>query len=468
MELVPTFSIEAGQSQSIWADIYIPKNAPAGLFKGEVIVRVAGAVKYRVPVELTVRNFALPDVPSSKTMVATGYHDVAQRYTGMAYPAVNSPQDKLTKQVMDRQMLLAHRHKISLIDDNSGASAWNRNQPRPEWEPRLSGSLFTAAHGYRGPGEGVGNNVFSIGNFGQWQDWWGTPSREAMWNRTNGWESWFAANFPTTERFLYLIDESEDYAQTETWADWMKDNPGAGATLRSFATADLLKVRTSVPHLGISASWISLGQKNAWETAVSAAKNAGKEVYLYNGQRPASGSFAIEDDGVALRELAWGQYKKKIDRWFFWSATYYDDYQGGRGPTNVFQNAQTFGGAPTFDPVLGMSGWNSSNGDGVLFYPGTDKAFPSESYALAGPIASLRLKYWRRGIQDVDYLTLAAQVNPQAVAALVRRMVPKVLWENDVSDPADPTWVLAPISWSTDPADWEAARKQLANIITGR
>ncbi len=62
---------------------------------------------------------------------------------------------------------------------------------------------------------------------------------------------------------------------------------------------------------------------------------------------------------------------------------------------------------------------------------------------------------------------MAAKVNPQAVAALVQKMVPKVLWENDVADPADPTWVLAPISWSTDPDDWESARRKLARIIEG-
>lgn len=466
MELVPTFTIAAGQNQSVWADIYIPKNAPAGLFKGEVIVRVAGVAKYRVPVELTVRNFVLPDMPSSKTMVATSYHDVAQRYTGIAYPAANSQADKLTKQVMDRQMLVAHRHKISLIDDNSGASAWTKNQPRPEWEPRLSGSLFTAANGYRGPGAGIGNNVFSIGTFGQWQDWWGTPNQQAMWNRTNGWESWFAANSPSTERFLYLIDESEDYGQTEIWAGWMKGNPGVGAKLKSFATADLVQAYEEVPSLDVIASWFRVGDAAAWQTAADKlhANNA-RQFYLYNGHRPASGSFAIEDDGVALRELAWGQYKKKIDRWFFWSATYYNDYQGGRGLTNLFQTAQTFGGAAKFDPLLGMSGWNSSNGDGVLFYPGTDKAFASESYGLPGPIASLRLKYWRRGIQDVDYITMAAKVNQAAVDALVQKMVPKVLWENGVTDPADPTWVRAPVSWSANPDDWEAARQQLADII---
>jgi hypothetical protein len=289
-----------------------------------------------------------------------------------------------------------------------------------------------------------------------------------MWAHTNAWETWFATKYPGTERFLYLIDESEDYAQTETWAGWMKYNPGAGKNLKSFATADLLKAQANIPSLGVSASWIALGQTTPWQTAVNAAHTKGKRVFMYNGMRPASGSFAIEDDGVALRELAWGQYKKNIDRWFFWNATYYDDYQGGRGQTDVFTTAQTFGGAPSYDPILGMSGWNSSNGDGVLFYPGTDAAFPGQSYALAGPIASLRLKYWRRGVQDVDYLTLAAKVNPQAVAALVQKMVPKVMWENGVSDPADPTWVMAPISWSCNPDVWEATRTQLADIIEGK
>ena len=60
-----------------------------------------------------------------------------------------------------------------------------------------------------------------------------------------------------------------------------------------------------------------------------------------------------------------------------------------------------------------------------------------------------------------------ATVNPLAVASLVQKMVPKVLWENDVTDPADPTWVITPISWSIDPADWEAARQRLADIIEG-
>ena len=187
---------------------------------------------------------------------------------------------------------------------------------------------------------------------------------------------------------------------------------------------------------------------------------------MYNGKRPATGSFAIEDDGVALRELAWAQYKKNIDRWFYWESTYYNNFQGSMGETNVFKTAQTFGTKNLKpDPILGETGWNYSNGDGVLFYPGTDKIFTSESYEVEGPIASLRLKHWRRGIQDVDYLTLAKAINPKATQEIVNRMVPKALWEYGVSDSDDPTYVRCDISWSINPDDWEKVRHELADII---
>src|SRR5262249_11724576 len=156
-----------------------------------------------------------------------------------------------------------------------------------------------------------------------------------------------------------------------------------------------------------------------------------------------------------------------INRWFYWETTYYNNYQGQMGETNVFQNAQTFGTRSTQDTVLGETGWNYSNGDGVLFYPGTDVLYPNDSYGVAGPFASLRLKLWRRGLQDVDYLNLAAAINPSAVQTLVDTMVPKALWDYGAGDPNDPTWVMTDISWSTDPGVWENARKQLADILDG-
>lgn len=466
LELVPSFTIDQGYSQSIWSDIYIPSTMPSGKYTGTVTVKEGASISYVIPVSLIVRNFTLPDVPTAKTMLYLG-DDINLRYTGQATLKPQTPAAYQMRQIRDRHFQMAHRHKISLIDSGSGWYSTHGDAPSAEWLPRLNGQLFSAQHHYAGPGAGVGNGVYSIGTYGQWS--WKGGSKEQMWRHTNNWENWFRANAPTTEHFLYLIDESPDYAQIEMWAGWMASNPGVGKNLKSLATLDLVKSQAQIPDLDITATTFSEGDMTTWDKAVKAQlANPDKEFYLYNGTRPAQGTFALEDDGVALREMAWVQYMKGIQRWFFWESTYYNDFQGGRGQTNVFENATTFSGTTSKDAVLGEVGRGHSNGNGVLFYPGTDLVFPNSSYGISGPIASLRLKYWRRGIQDVDYLALANKINPVATKAILHKMVPKALWDYGVSDTNDPTWVATDISWSINPNDWEAARNALAHIIDGQ
>jgi hypothetical protein len=77
----------------------------------------------------------------------------------------------------------------------------------------------------------------------------------------------------------------------------------------------------------------------------------------------------------------------------------------------------------------------------------------------------LRLKHWRRGIQDADYLALAEAVNPEATRAIIQRMIPKVLWDYGVENEQDPTYVYTDISWSNNPDNWKAARKELAILL---
>ncbi len=148
-----------------------------------------------------------------------------------------------------------------------------------------------------------------------------------------------------------------------------------------------------------------------------------------------------------------------------WEGTYYNDFQGGLGAQDLFTTARTFGGDDFFDEDLGRTGWNYTNGDGVLFYPGTDRLFPGSSLELEGPIASLRLKMWRRGLFDHDYLSLAAKVDPERVQRIVARLVPVVLWEVDVDQPQDPSYRRMECSWPTDPDVWEEARADLRAVI---
>lgn len=475
LELQPTFTIAAGKNQSIWTDVYIPKNAPAGMYAGNFTIRENSITVRTIPVQLTVRNFTLPDEPTAKTMLFLGYKDINQRYFGVDYPSGTEANVAAIKTLRDKYFLLAHRHKISLIDADPNESVWNNDAPRPDWVPRLNGQLFTAANGYDGPGVGVGNGVYAIGPYGSWG--WKNEGQAGMWQHTNNWATWFNNNSPATDYFLHLIDEpnSASYAQIEQWAEWINNNPGPGKAVPSMVTMWPMDAQKNTPGLDYVVAGMTLGQTEVWQSAVNYYQNTpGKKFMMYNGGRPGNGSFMMDDDGTALRELAWAQYKKNVARWFYWESTYYLSFQGNdysrASETNVFKKAQTFGANDHYsDAIRGeQSSFNYSNGDGVLFYPGTDMVYPSESYNLPGPIASLRLKYWRRGIQDTDYLALAKAINPAKTQQIINQLVPKVLWEVGVENQSDPTYLNGPVSWSDDPNVWEAARAQLADVIEGR
>jgi len=471
LELHRPFAIPAGANQSIWGDIYIPHSAAAGPYRGVIEVSEDGAPTWRIPVELQVRDFALPDLPSARTMLYYCQECLNERYMGpeLAYPAPDSEAYARSLVLVDRHFQMAHRHRISLIDDGDREP----EQMAEAWLDRLTGELFTPERGYDGPGVGVGNNVYSIGTYGSWS--WQEDGREAMWANADAWVAWFDAHpFATpTDYFLYLIDESDDYEQIERWSQWLANNPGPGQRLMSMATIDVADAVDHTPSLDIAAFGSDFGPTERYQAAADAIiHDPGRRFFVYNGTRPATGSFATEDEGVALRELAWVQFKKEVDRWFYWEATAYVNYQcyGYDDPVaqvNVYQDAHTYGCYSDDDEALGRAGWNYFNGDGVLVYPGADAIYPEEGYGLLGPIASLRLKHWRRGVQDVDYLTLAAAIDPERTAELVRAVVPRALWEYGVEDPEDPTWVRTDISWPADPDIWEAARAELADIIEG-
>ena len=464
LELHDHFEVPKGMNQSIWADIYIPKTAAPGLYEGALKIIEKGKTTWRVPVALRVRKFTLPDTPHNKTMIHLGYSDVNQRYLGVPYPTAEL--NHKVEEVRDRHFQMAHRHKLSLIDANHGPDVWKEDSPRPSWLPRLDGSLFTAKHKYDGPGVGVGSGIFSIGTYGSWT--WQDKGEAEMHRRADNWATWFSQYAPKTEYFLYLIDESSDTASIEKWSKHLRSNPGPGAALRGLATIPLPSAAAKTPSLDIPTSALLVGIEKLWAAAAKQVKEGPrKQLYMYNGGRPASGTLALEDDGIALRQIGWVHQKFDVDRWFYWESTYYKNYQGGTGETNVFQQAQTFGGKGRPTETHGLQGWNYTNGDGVLFYPGTDKVFPNETYGLSGPIASLRLKYLRRGVQDGDYIAMAAKKDPARVKKLIAKMVPKVLWEVGVDNKLDPTYRHTDISWSTDPDDWEAARETLAEIIEG-
>lgn len=473
IEAARTLAVPAGGNQSVWCDIYVPKTSPPGVYAGTLTVIEGAGASRSIPITLRVRDFQLPDTPSATAIVPFGGYDLAERFLGseMRFTEPGSSGYPRLLSVAQRFAQMIHRHRIVPMADENGGVA----PPRPETIERLKGTLYTGARGYDGPGQGAGDNLFVIGPYGSWK--W-KKGDQAEFNRmSDAWMVWFAANAPKTPRFLYLTDEPKlgDPAvmrEITGWLDKLAANPGPGRNLPTFITVPLPEIRAKLPTINIAASWYAVAQTEQYQRAFDQHISASprNQFWQYNGKRPASGSFTIEDDGVALRTIQWAAAKKGISGWFYWESNYYDDYQNGAGKVDVWRQANTFGKAARVDPVMGETSGAYSNGEGVLIYPGIDRVFPdTPAPGLNGPIASLRLKHWRRGIQDSDYIALARQKDPAATKRIVDRMVPKVLWEVGVHTMSDPSWQVGGmgegLGWSTNPDDWEKARAELADII---
>ena len=229
----------------------------------------------------------------------------------------------------------------------------------------MTGGLYTAANGYQGPGQNLPHDVFSIGSYGNWSNWWNLRQydpesgtfdidaplsvlRSELETRTDSWETWFQSNAPEAERFLYVDDEpSVSFVTTgprlpiefaNLVSQYVLENPGPGGNLDTFVTAPPLEYATNLPFTTILGTVISVGITAPWEAATAALNaNPDRQYYMYNGRRPASGTFATDDDGVALRELPWGQYKKGISRWYYWQANYWNNFLGGPATRDLTQ-----------------------------------------------------------------------------------------------------------------------------------
>ena len=470
LELQASFDIPASTNQGLWFDVYVPASAPPGDYTGTVSIKEQGVETHQLPVTLHVYSFTLPNQPAAKTMVYTEMGDSLSRYAGTTYAGNSDSRTTRAAHILDNQFRLFKRHKISLVDKNCDTSdICPETQPAQHWRTKLDGSFYSRANGYDGPGVNTPDNIFAIGPYGSWRGA-GVNSQASMQKYLGSWDSWFRGNAPGVERFLYLLDESSEYELMNKYLDWMKSPDGSDHhVIPAMITMPLPRALSKLPRTDIVASNYGVASTGTYADAYRQfVTGSGKKLWQYNGTRPASGSFLTEDDGVATRMMPWAAYKMGVDRWFYWESTYYNDYQANHGlHTDVFANAVTYGQDGNADARYGHVGYLRNNGDGVLVYPGSDARFPDHSYNVDGPFASVRLKNWRRGVQDIDYVVAAQKVNPDATRKLIQSLVPKVLWETGVQDESDPTYQYTDISWPTDPTTWESARSALAAIIEG-
>ncbi len=378
---------------SLVAEIYIPHGAAAGKIEGTLFVGSDGQT-LQIPIELTVWDFTLPNKLSFVPEM-NAYGTVGPDAHGLAY------------------YRLAHEHRTCL---NRLPYGWAGGATlAPEWDgkkldfsewgrqyaPILSGTAFAGM-----PRKGEPIDTFYLPFNESWpMSIWDhyTPSywpedafteeyRQGMKNAYAQFVQYLdALKFHDTQFHFYL--NNKVYYKAQGWevsaAPWIFDEP--------VNTQDFWSLR-----------WYAL----LWYQAVEPVKGDVKAWYRCDTSRSDFG-----------RNILWGvmdvdyfggsneqKARQKHDEQILHTHTYFCEYGSANNPKD-----------PNLQPVvwcllawsrgaIGVLPWqtiggqgNWSNGEATsVFYP-----------AQGGPVASVRLKAFCRGQQDVEYLTMLADAYGQ-------------------------------------------------------
>ena len=417
--------VPANSNQAMWIEVYTRRDLPAGIYNGTVVVTADGQ-KQRLPIELEVFDFTLPDQNSMHAMV---YYESLQPklYQGRDLDAAYHR--------------FAHRQRIELVQAYDKAAV-------EAARTRFDGTDFSRDRGYEGPGENVGNRIIPRTFYGPGKMF---DERASAWREADNWITFLREKFPSAITFLYLPDEPgrSEYNYIRQLADNIHSNPGPGKALATFVTKHYVKELD--------------GAIDIWDTGplgydikrAAEERERGHKYWIYNGGRPAAGAIVIDAPATDPRATIWACFKHGVDNYFYWHGVHWQHNRQkvGERKQNVWANPITFDNRGQPNKPIDDQGF--INGDGVLIYPGEDKLHPEEDRGIAGPVSTVQLANLRRGLQDHQYLTLARKLKLDSlVNEVLQSVVPRVFSD---SGPA--------VGFSEAGNDYERARYKLALAI---
>lgn len=408
------------RNQTVWVDLWIPPKTPRGLYKGMITVASESGRK-TMAVELQVFGFEMP-AKANTTLEFLSYADFG----------------KLSKPSRDACFVLANEHRATV---NTIRPYVNYDPPwRPAkegktfvWEgfdatygPVINGSLFK-----HGPRAGVPQDLFVLpfdpkldrpdakgaGRGGNWP----IPAP----TKNNNWEVDFTPEYVAQFKAL-LTDASAHFAAKypgTTLAVFQDslDEPGFHKAAPEVAMAQLRSLQGYIRIVrelnlknviykhdigsGFEKNKFDLdgnGKMEGSKDVVSAlagvdlwnihgmcinldvlqpALKRGAKVWFYNGFEPRVGPTAIATEAVGPRTWPWVVFTSRMHgccQWHFLS---------GAKPTD---KPWTTGGSPL------------NPGDALFMYPGDELGMTNSVFS------SIRLKAYRRGMQDYEYLHAVA------------------------------------------------------------
>jgi uncharacterized protein (TIGR03382 family) len=424
------FDVQAGESRAIWVELHVPPDAKAGDYQGAVSVVTHDGVT-QVPVHLAVWDFALPSTSSLKSAFGMTYAGLPAGHGGASGDALAAIRERYGRFALD------HRISIHNVWDDGKQNDWNHFDWT--WGPLLDGTAKTQLAGAKLTSMSAGANVWSV-------------SEHQAWAAHFKGKGWF------DRLFQYTCDEPPLTCQWSDVANRAAVAKQADPAFRTLVTTDMdqatwnsdggKSVDVMVPLVNFMddrpASAYGKGPSGEKRSKYDAFLASGKqrELWLYEscmshgcgstvdiGNPTADEmyytgwpSYAIDASATQARALEWFSF-----RW---------------GATGEFYYETT--------TAYGHDAWSnqwdfSGNGDGTLFYPGTPSRIGGQTDV---PVASIRLKMIREGMEDFEYLKLLTDAGDAAGAKQIAQALFPHPWQSDVK-----------------PADLMAARETIARKI---
>jgi Domain of unknown function (DUF4091) len=409
-------NIEPRSNGIVGIDLNVARDQPAGTYRGVVLVHTPDRSLAKLPMELEVIDAMLPD----RTV------DVAAAYEA------ETIEQRSGARAEENMWQLLRAHRISPVHDLDVQRDVARQMNA------ITGSLYTRARRYFGPGPGMGDTVISMGAHGSLRA--GDEADVAM-VQTLADSVSDEHGFAGRGVFLWAADEQCSSSAGGEWREKLhasKDPEARRVRVAWTCSQDPTLQPVDVPIL-----------QAAWDPGrVRAAREQGKEVWVYGGVLPRTGTFLLDAEAVSPRVNGWLQAMYGIPRWMLTDVARWGR-DGGQTPIDPFEDPET--GDPSYGSV--------ANGGDMLVYPGTQlDPLQEHSLGIDGVVASIRLKNWRRGIEDAGYLQMAREHDRAKADAVARWLIPAAFGEAPSGERA---------AWSEHGRPFFQARQALLAIALG-
>jgi hypothetical protein len=397
------FTANAGENTPVWVTVHAPKDQPAGMYRGEMNIMSGETRIARVPIEIDVYNFTLPDETSTETAYGVG---VNRDYHG---PLT----DEQSREVHDLYMQLCASHRISPYAPHAGAGIDIRFEGDPP-RPVVDFTKFDAAMSrYLDEFKFTTFNMGGIpGELG------GHPRYSEEYNRL----------------FKEAYQEVQEHLREKGWLDkaywyWVDEPPKSryadvkkGIELLKTSCPDIRRLLTCnaedapVPYFfGLVNLWVPIMNRYVPERAHQ-RQDLDETVWWYvcTGPKGPYPNNFITHPAINHRIRWWMIDRYGLDGSLYWSVTWWRQ--------NPWEQAMS----------ISPSGGPWGNGDGRLLYP--PRRSKSTEPIVEPPVSSIRFENLRDGIEDREYLLMlrqiAAREGSQAkkargiITAIERNLVP--------------------------------------------